>query len=110
MLTAPSGTSDTFRVETALAQFVASRAAACSSTSLMICSPSGLGGARRGQRVGLRVVDADRLVEAGQLEDLPGMVGEAEGEQLLRGAGGGARGAPQPGPGAPPFFSPGRGG
>src|SRR4051794_23580098 len=82
MLTAPSGTSDTFRVETALAQFVASRAAACSSTSLMACSRSGLGGARRGERVGLRVVDADRLVEAGTLEDLAGVRGGGESAPL----------------------------
>ena len=67
MSTAPSGTSETFSVETFLAQLVASRAAAFSLTSLMMRS---LCGARRGERVGLGVVDADRLVEAGQLEDL----------------------------------------
>ena len=68
MLIAPSGTSATFSVETFLAQFVASRAAAFSLTSLI--AGSLLCGARRGQRVGLGVVDSDRLVEAGQLEDL----------------------------------------
>src|SRR3954453_13412222 len=90
MPVAPLGTPDTLSRETDFAQFAASLTAACSTAaagcSLMVASLSCRGSCGAGgvQRRLLVVVDADGLVEASQLEDLPVVIGQPEGEQLLR--------------------------
>src|SRR5215216_7520799 len=86
MLTAPSGTSDTFSRETDWPSWwrrgprplARGRASLFSRRSWFSSGPAG-----RGQGVVLRVVDADRLVETGQLKDLAVVVGQAVGEHPL---------------------------
>src|SRR5664279_1211319 len=75
----PSSTPETSRARTGLAQPSVVRG----SDSLgMVVSPFA-SAAGRGERCGLVVVDADRLVEAGQVEDLAVVLVEPEGEQPL---------------------------
>src|SRR4029450_4563916 len=75
-LTASAGTWPSWGVVTFLAQQAESRGSVA-----MVGSLSGRVGL--GERLGLAVVDADRLVQAGQLEDLPVVLVQPERDQAL---------------------------
>src|SRR5919202_2388675 len=50
---------------------------------LMSCRSTGSGAVGCGQRLGLRLIDADGLVQARQVKDVPVMVAQAKGEEAL---------------------------
>src|SRR5215207_1192265 len=87
--TASAGTSPSFRVVTFLAQKAASLDASGAASSMVTGSSVVIGVLLRswrvgvGERLGLAVEDADRLVQAGQLEDLPVVLIQPEGDQPL---------------------------